>query len=69
MTYTHGHHESVLRSHKWRTVDNPAVIRRFDLGQRFTLVTIPFRPFQHLLTLPDQLSCLNSMRRHLVDGG
>jgi ubiquinone/menaquinone biosynthesis C-methylase UbiE len=24
MTYTHGHHESVLRSHKWRTLDNSA---------------------------------------------
>jgi ubiquinone/menaquinone biosynthesis C-methylase UbiE len=24
VTYTHGHHESVLRSHKWRTVDNSA---------------------------------------------
>ena len=24
MTYTHGHHESVLRAHKWRTVDNSA---------------------------------------------
>src|SRR3954464_588436 len=24
MTYTHGPHESVLRSHKWRTVDNSA---------------------------------------------
>jgi hypothetical protein len=24
MNYTHGHHESVLRSHKWRTVDNSA---------------------------------------------
>src|ERR1044072_9949732 len=24
MWYTHGHHESVLRSHKWRTVDNSA---------------------------------------------
>jgi hypothetical protein len=24
MTYTHGHHESVLRSHKWRMVDNSA---------------------------------------------
>src|SRR5262245_66592526 len=24
MTYTHGHHESVLRSHTWRTVDNSA---------------------------------------------
>ena len=24
MTYTHGHHESVLRSHRWRTVENSA---------------------------------------------
>jgi 2-polyprenyl-3-methyl-5-hydroxy-6-metoxy-1,4-benzoquinol methylase len=24
MTYTHGHDESVLRSHKWRTVENSA---------------------------------------------
>lgn len=46
-----------------------ADIRRFDLGQAFTLATIPFRPFQHLLTVPDQLSCLDSVRRHLVDGG
>jgi hypothetical protein len=23
-TYTHGHHESVLRSHEWRTADNSA---------------------------------------------
>lgn len=23
-TYTHGHHESVLRSHSWRTIDNSA---------------------------------------------
>ncbi len=22
--YTHGHHESVLRSHRWRTVENSA---------------------------------------------
>jgi ubiquinone/menaquinone biosynthesis C-methylase UbiE len=24
MTYTHGHHESVLRGHRWRTVENSA---------------------------------------------
>jgi ubiquinone/menaquinone biosynthesis C-methylase UbiE len=24
MTYTHGHHESVLRSHRWRTIENSA---------------------------------------------
>lgn len=46
-----------------------ADMRYFDLGSRFTLATIPFRPFQHLLTVEDQLSCLASIRRHLVDDG
>ena len=46
-----------------------ADMRRFQLGQKFTLATIPFRPFQHLLTVEDQLSCLASIRAHLVDGG
>ena len=31
-----------------------ADMRRFDLGRAFTLVTIPFRPFRHLLTVEDQ---------------
>ena len=44
-------------------------MRQFDLGREFGLVTIPFRPFQHLITVEDQLSCLNSIHRHLVDGG
>ena len=35
MTYTHGHHESVLRSHKWRTVDNSAA----DLAPSLTTGT------------------------------
>jgi len=44
-------------------------MRHFDLGREFRLVTIPFRPFQHLTTVEDQLSCLASIRRHLVPGG
>ncbi|MFN2511449.1 MAG: class I SAM-dependent methyltransferase [Pyrinomonadaceae bacterium] len=44
-------------------------MRSFELGQKFSLVTIPFRPFQHLLTVEDQLSCLRSIRKHLVAGG
>jgi len=44
-------------------------MRTFDLSRRFTLATIPFRPFQHLITVEEQLSCLESIRRHLVDGG
>jgi ubiquinone/menaquinone biosynthesis C-methylase UbiE len=40
-TYTHGHHESVLRSHRWRTVENSAAyliphlragVRLLDVG-------------------------------------
>jgi SAM-dependent methyltransferase len=41
----------------------------FDLGRTFHLVTIPFRAFQHLMTVPEQLSCLAAARRHLVAGG
>lgn len=44
-------------------------MRSFELGRKFSLVTIPFRPFQHLLTVEDQLSCLGSIRKHLVAGG
>jgi len=46
-----------------------ADMRHFDIDGRFTLATIPFRPFQHLLTVEDQLACLAAIRRHLVDGG
>jgi SAM-dependent methyltransferase len=44
-------------------------MRRFDLGLRFSLITIPFRPFQHLLTVDDQLACLEAIRRHLTANG
>jgi SAM-dependent methyltransferase len=46
-----------------------ADMRSFDLGQAFTLATVPFRPFQHLLTVDDQLACLHAIGRHLMDGG
>jgi SAM-dependent methyltransferase len=44
-------------------------MRRFDLGRTFALATIPFRPFQHLLTVADQFACLASIHRHLTDDG
>jgi hypothetical protein len=44
-------------------------MRDFDLGRTFPLVTTPFRPFQHLLTVADQLACLGCIRRHLTEGG
>lgn len=44
-------------------------MRRFDLGRKFALVTIPFRPFQHLVTVEEQLACLNCIHRHLRPEG
>ena len=42
---------------------------RFDLGEKFRLIIIPFRPFQHLLETQQQISCLESARRHLTAEG
>jgi SAM-dependent methyltransferase len=44
-------------------------MRQFELGRKFKLVTLPFRPFQHLTTVEDQLACLGCLRRHLAEGG
>ncbi len=46
-----------------------ADMRQFTLEKRFRLVTIPFRPFQHLITVEDQLACLACIHRHLVGRG
>ena len=46
-----------------------ADMRAFNLPQRFRLATLPFRPFQHLTTVEDQLSCLACIRHHLLPGG
>jgi ubiquinone/menaquinone biosynthesis C-methylase UbiE len=42
---------------------------RFDLGEKFRVVIIPFRPLQHLLEIDAQISCLDSVRRHLQAAG
>ena len=41
----------------------------FDLQATFSLVTTPFRSFQHIVDVEDQLSCLRSANRHLISGG
>lgn len=46
-----------------------ADMRHFALGHTFHLVTLPFRPFQHVLTVEEQLACLTCLHRHLVPGG
>jgi SAM-dependent methyltransferase len=46
-----------------------ADMRDFNLDRTFALVTTPFRPFQHLTTVEGQISCLENVNRHLIDGG
>lgn len=41
----------------------------FDLGRRFSLITIPFRPIQHIVGVKDQIACLECVNRHLEIGG
>jgi SAM-dependent methyltransferase len=41
----------------------------FELGEKFRLVIAPFRPFQHLLEVQQQMDCLNCVRKHLAPGG
>jgi SAM-dependent methyltransferase len=42
---------------------------QFDLGEQFPLVIIPFRGFQHLLEVEEQLDCLECVKKHLSPGG
>jgi SAM-dependent methyltransferase len=44
-------------------------MRAFELGEKFGLVIIPVHSFQFMLTLRDQLSCLECIRHHLLPGG
>jgi SAM-dependent methyltransferase len=46
-----------------------ADMRRFELGRQFALATMPFRPFQHLITVEDQIACLETIHRHLMPAG
>jgi ubiquinone/menaquinone biosynthesis C-methylase UbiE len=67
--------EGMLRraTEKGAALDNAAWVhghmQSFALEERFGLVYIPFRSFQHLLTVADQLSCLHAIYEHLVPGG
>lgn len=46
-----------------------ADMRAFGLGKRFPLIVIPFRAFQHLLTVEEQMDCLACCRKHLTRQG
>lgn len=54
-----------LDSARWIEGD----MRDFALPERFGLVFIAYRSFQHMLTVADQLSCLGCIHRHLAPGG
>ena len=44
-------------------------MRNFGLDERFALATLPFRPFQHLLEVEEQIACLGCIHTHLKEGG
>ncbi|HVS87781.1 MAG TPA: class I SAM-dependent methyltransferase [Candidatus Acidoferrum sp.] len=41
----------------------------FDVGEKFRLIIIPFRPFQHLIETHQQVNCLLCARKHLAPHG
>ena len=44
-------------------------MRDFSLGQRFSLIIIPFRSFQALLSVADQYQALGTIKEHLTPDG
>jgi len=42
---------------------------QFDLGEQFRTILVPFRPFQHLLEVEQQIACLNCAKKHLAPDG
>lgn len=44
-------------------------MRTARLEKKFSLVTIPFRPLQHMHTIEDQLAALRTAAAHLSEGG
>jgi SAM-dependent methyltransferase len=46
-----------------------ADMRQFELARTFQLVTLPFRPFQHLTTVAEQLACMGCIHKQLGEGG
>jgi len=57
--------ENIKRSVKLFNAD----MRSFELSQKFDLAIIPFRAFQHLLTVDDQIACLKCVHKHLKKSG
>jgi SAM-dependent methyltransferase len=56
VTYTHGHHESVLRSHSWRTAENSAGYLLSHLCPELTLLDVGCGPGTITADLADRVS-------------
>jgi SAM-dependent methyltransferase len=41
----------------------------FNTGEKYALITMPFRPFQHLTTVEEQKACLRCIYNHLKPRG
>lgn len=41
----------------------------FETGEMYSLVTTPFRPFQHLISVEEQKACLDCVSKHLISHG
>jgi SAM-dependent methyltransferase len=41
----------------------------FDTSEAYSLVTLPFRPFQHLISVEEQKACLTCIQEHLTTRG
>jgi SAM-dependent methyltransferase len=54
--YTHGHHESVLRSHRWRTVDNSAAYLLSHLAVGLDLLDVGCGPGSITIDLARRLA-------------
>jgi SAM-dependent methyltransferase len=52
-----------------RVTLEPGDMRDFRLNRRFALVTIPFRPLQHMYTVEDQGKALSSAAAHVAERG
>jgi SAM-dependent methyltransferase len=44
-------------------------MRDFRLDEKFALVSVPFRPMQHMFTVQDQVAALKSAASHVADRG
>jgi len=54
--YTHGHHESVLKSHTWRTIANSAAYLQSQLSPGLSLLDVGCGPGTITVEFADRLA-------------